>query len=71
MELGRILEEEPTIAPDLPEAEVAAKLATYNLLSIAVCDEQQRLLGAITVDDVLDRLLPRDWREATSQEASA
>jgi CBS domain-containing protein len=71
MELGRILEEEPTIAADLPEAEVAAKLATYNLLSIAVCDEQQRLLGAITVDDVLDRLLPRDWREATSHEASA
>jgi len=28
-----------------------------------VCDEQRRLLGAITVDDVLDRTLPADWRQ--------
>jgi CBS domain-containing protein len=70
MELSRILEQEPTIAPDLPEAEVAAKLASYNLLSIAVCDEEQRLLGAITVDDVLDRLLPTDWRQGNA-DASA
>ena len=61
-ELGRCLSEEPTISPDVPEREVAERLASYNLLSIGVCDEAGRLLGAITVDDVLDRLLPRDWR---------
>ena len=43
--------------------EVAERLAEYNLLSVAVCDEQRRLLGAITVDDVLDRVLPAGWRQ--------
>jgi CBS domain-containing protein/sporulation protein YlmC with PRC-barrel domain len=63
MTLGRCLEEEPTVLPDLPEREVAERLASYNLLAVAVCDEQRRLLGAITVDDVLDRTLPADWRQ--------
>jgi CBS domain-containing protein len=63
MTLGRCLEEEPTVPPDMPEREVAERLASYNLLAIAVCDEQRRLLGAITVDDVLDRTLPADWRQ--------
>jgi CBS domain-containing protein len=63
MTLGRCLEEEPTVPPDMPEREVAERLASYNLLAVAVCDEQRRLLGAITVDDVLDRTLPADWRQ--------
>jgi CBS domain-containing protein len=63
MALGRCLEEEPTVLPDMPEREVAERLASYNLLAVAVCDEQRRLLGAITVDDVLDRTLPADWRQ--------
>jgi CBS domain-containing protein/sporulation protein YlmC with PRC-barrel domain len=63
MTLGRCLEEEPTVLPDTPEREVAERLASYNLLAVAVCDEQRRLLGAITVDDVLDRTLPADWRQ--------
>jgi len=50
------------VRPDLPERELAAKLAAYNLVSVAVCDEDGRLLGAVTVDDVLDRLLPPGWR---------
>jgi CBS domain-containing protein len=62
MNLGRCLEEEPTVPPDMPEREVAERLASYNLLAVAVCDAQRRLLGAITVDDVLDRTLPADWR---------
>jgi CBS domain-containing protein/sporulation protein YlmC with PRC-barrel domain len=63
MTLGRCVEEEPTVLPDMPEREVAERLASYNLLAVAVCDEQRRLLGAITVDDVLDRTLPADWRQ--------
>lgn len=63
MELGRCLEQEPTIAPDLSEREVAERLASYNMLAVGVCDEAGRLVGAITVDDVLDRTLPTGWRQ--------
>jgi Mg/Co/Ni transporter MgtE len=50
------------VRPDLPEHELAARLAAYNLMSVAVCDQDGRLLGAVTVDDVLDHLLPAGWR---------
>jgi CBS domain-containing protein len=63
MELGRCLEQEPTISPHLSEQEVAERLASYNMLAVGVCDEANRLLGAITVDDVLDRTLPTGWRQ--------
>jgi MgtE intracellular N domain/CBS domain len=67
MTLGRCLEQEPTILPSTLDREVAERLAEYNLLSIAVCDEQNRLLGGITVDDVLDRVLPAGWRQRRRQ----
>ena len=63
MEIGRCLEHEPVITPDLSEREVAERLASYNMLAVGVCDEANRLLGAITVDDVLDRTLPTGWRQ--------
>ena len=64
LELTRCLDEEPApIPPDLPQVEVAERLATYNLLAIAVCDPLGRLVGAVTVDDVLDRVLPAEWRQ--------
>ncbi|MFM8482818.1 MAG: magnesium transporter MgtE N-terminal domain-containing protein [Actinomycetota bacterium] len=71
MELGRCLETEPTITPDISDREVAERLASYNMLSIGVCDEAGRLLGAITVDDVLDRTLPTGWRQRRRQQMPA
>jgi CBS domain-containing protein len=59
---GECVEASVFVRPDLPERELAARLAAYNLISVAVCDEDDRLLGAVTVDDVLDHLLPDDWR---------
>jgi len=50
------------VAPDLPEIQVAERLAAYNLLALPVCDASGFLLGAVTVDDVLDRTLPVGWR---------
>jgi CBS domain-containing protein/sporulation protein YlmC with PRC-barrel domain len=61
--LGTIIDDtvEP-VAASAPAAEVARNLASYNLVSLPVVDPANRLLGAVSVDDMLDYLLPEDWR---------
>jgi CBS domain-containing protein len=52
------------VSPTASLHEITRRLATYNLVAIPVTDEAGRLVGVVTVDDVLDHLLPEDWREA-------
>lgn len=48
-------------------AEVARRLASYDMVALPVVDDQHRLVGVVTIDDVLDHLLPDDWRHADDQ----
>ena len=53
----------PRLDPGDSLTAVTRYFATYNLVCGPVVDDEQHLLGAVTVDDVLDHLLPEDWRE--------
>ncbi|BBY05161.1 magnesium transporter MgtE N-terminal domain-containing protein [Mycobacterium noviomagense] len=57
----------PSVTPELPLAPLTRYFAAYNLLCGPVVDHQNHLLGAVTVDDLLDHLLPPDWREALEE----
>jgi len=49
--------------PQEPAREVAQRIAEYNLLALPVVDESGDILGIITVDDAMEFLLPKDWRQ--------
>lgn len=51
-----------TLTPETPLVSVTRYLAAYNLVCGPVVDDQNHLVGAVTVDDLLDHLLPHDWR---------
>lgn len=61
--LGSIVDTDTKgVNPAASLSEVSSYLASYNLLCLPVVDSHERLLGAVTVDDVLDHLLPENWR---------
>ncbi len=64
---GVIDDDLPTLAPEQSLGAVTRYFAAYNLVCGPVVDAQNHLLGAVTVDDLLDHLLPPDWR-ARSEE---
>ena len=67
--LGTLLDHklEPVRA-DTSAAEVSRILASYDLVSVPVVDDNHRLVGVVTIDDVLDYLLPDDWRSHDEDE---
>lgn len=52
------------LTPTQTLAETSRYFATYDMVVAPVVDQDNRLLGAVTVDDVLDHMLPDDWRGA-------
>jgi CBS domain-containing protein/sporulation protein YlmC with PRC-barrel domain len=70
--LGAIIDDTLDPVPATSSAaEVARLLASYNLVSLPVIDQAHRLVGAVSVDDVLDYLLPDDWRTHDAEEVDA
>lgn len=62
-QLGSIVDKNLEPVSDLASvSEVAQTMAQYNLNSLPVVNATGRLVGAVTVDDLLDHLLPDDWR---------
>lgn len=67
--LGTLLDQKLDPVPaDTSAAEVSRILASYDLVSVPVVDENRRLVGVVTVDDILDYLLPDDWRSHDEDE---
>ncbi|RVW02783.1 magnesium transporter MgtE N-terminal domain-containing protein [Rhodococcus xishaensis] len=67
--VGGILDDGlPRLDPEDSLATVTRYFATYNLVCAPVVDDEHHLLGAVTVDDALDHLLPSDWREEESND---
>ena len=61
--LGTLLDTElEPVTATTPISQIHRTLANYNLVALPVVDDQHRLIGVVTVDDVLDHLLPEDWR---------
>jgi CBS domain-containing protein len=61
--LADVAEREPeSVQTDADLPEVARTMTDYNLVMLAVIDEERRVVGVITVDDVLELTLPAGWR---------
>jgi hypothetical protein len=50
------------VGADTDVVDVAVLMSDYNLITVPVVDEDGRMIGLITVDDVLEATLPEDWR---------
>jgi Mg/Co/Ni transporter MgtE len=62
--VGHVLDTDiEPLRPTSSLEDCARHLATYNLVASPVVDQDGRLVGAVTVDDLLDHLLPENWRD--------
>ena len=61
-ELRNCISSDAVVQPDASDLVVAELLAQYDMVAVAVCDANGQLLGAVTIDDVLDRQLGATWR---------
>jgi len=52
-----------SVLPDASQDELAHLVSKYNLLALPVVDEEERLLGIVTADDALDKIIPTAWKK--------
>ena len=61
--VGALMDSDPVrVSADADLTDIALLMADFNLYAIPVVDEQDRVLGVVTVDDVLEATIPEDWR---------
>lgn len=61
--VGALMESDPVrVSADADLTDIALLMADYNLYAVPVVDGQDRVLGVVTVDDVLEATIPEDWR---------
>jgi hypothetical protein len=61
--MKEIYDDDPVrVGADTDVVDVAVLMSDYNLITIPVVDERRKMIGVITVDDVLEVTLPDDWR---------
>jgi CBS domain-containing protein len=63
IELSRCVGQVASVRPETPDREVFEEFASYDMLVMPVLDDAGRLLGAVSVDDVVDRMLGTGWRQ--------
>ncbi|MEV6811401.1 CBS domain-containing protein [Micromonospora sp. NPDC051296] len=68
---GVVVNDIDPLRPTTPLPEITRRMATYDLVAMPVIDRNNRLVGAVTVDDVLDHSLPRDWRDRDAVTSTA
>ena len=68
---GVIVNDIDPLQPVTPLSEITRRMATYDLVAMPVVDATNRLVGAVTVDDVLDHSLPNDWRDRDASTVGA
>jgi Mg/Co/Ni transporter MgtE len=71
MELSRCIEQVSSVRPNTPDREVFEEFASYDMLTLPVLDDAGRLLGAVSVDDVVDRMLGSGWRQRSRRRRDA
>ena len=68
---GIVVNDIDPLRTSTPLPEITRRMATYDMVGMPVVDRNNRLVGAVTVDDVLDHSLPRDWRDRDAASPSS
>ena len=68
---GIVVNDIDPLRTSTPLPEITRRMATYDMVGMPVVDRANRLVGAVTVDDVLDHSLPRDWRDRDAASPSS